>query len=114
MRVTHDNIEDLLIDIRTEKDAIYQQVVRLQTYRLDEFEGHPHKSGMSFIMGLWVTALVRHDDGDWCIEFGEMAGRDTIEDPDAGTDAVDEWRQRVGRVCDECSLTIRPGKYEVF
>lgn len=114
MRVTHDNLADLLSDLRSEKDAIYQRVVRLQTYRLDEDGDNEHKRGQSFIMGLWVTALVRHEDGDWCIEFGEMAGRDTVKYPDAGTDAVDDWRQQVGKVCDDCNLIIRPGKIEVI
>ena len=114
MRVTHDNIEDLLTDLRTEKDSIYMGVVRMQTHRMDEFEGDPNKERTSFIMGLSVSALVRHDDGDWCIEFSEMAGRDTTQSPDEGTDMVDEWRQRVGVLCDQCGLTMRPGKWEVI
>lgn len=114
MRVTHDNIEDLLTDLRTEKDSIYLSVVRMQTYRMDEFEGDPNKARTSYIMGLSISALVRHDDGDWCIEFSEMAGKDTTKNPDDGSDAVDEWRQRVIRLCDACGLTVRPGKWEVI
>ena len=114
MRVTHDNIEDLLADIREERDAIYQKVVRVRAYRLDEHEGDENRSGRVYLMGLWVTALVRHDDGDWCIEFGEAAGHDTTQNPDAGTNVVNEWRLKLELVCKECGLTIRPGKYEVF
>ena len=114
MRVVHDNIDDLLADLRAEASAIYQKVVRVQIHRLDEFSGERHKAGTSFIMGLCVTALVRHDDGDWCIEFAEACGRDDLGHPDGGTDVMLDWRTRVQKLCHELGLKVRPGKIEVI
>lgn len=112
MRVTHEDIDELIKDLRQEADAgaIYKNIVRMRTYRMAE-----NDHGTCYTMGLWVTALIRHEDGDWCVEFGEAAPeQDTQKNPDGGTNIVNEWRDKVHKLCDEFGLQVRSGKFEVY
>lgn len=111
MRIELVTIEDFCAELSTEATAgrIYEGIVRVRTDRMPEQE-----EAISFEVGFWATALVKSGDGDWVLEFGRAAGRDTAGNPDGGTKQAAEWKKQIEAVCEAHDLTLRRGRIEVW
>lgn len=114
MKVEFTNIDDFLDEIAEQRSRIHDRVVRYRVDRVPEQEQH-----ISELVGMWITALVLTEHGEFIVEFGENAGRDVIgesseNDPDCGTAVMVTWLDKLKAVCEKHNLTLRGGKIEVF
>jgi hypothetical protein len=69
---------------------------------------------ISQAIGMWATALVAMDDGEYVMEFGMASGSDGPGSATKGTDLAKQWRSQVADVCERCDLPLRNGKIEVY
>ena len=109
MRVETTTIEDFCDELKQEKDNIYRKVVRVRVDRVPEQEAE-----VTFQVGFWATALVKHPDGEWVVEFGRIAGTDGSSHGDSGSEQADDWRDAINKVAAELDLRVRRGKIEIW
>lgn len=113
MKVELTNIDDVCSEIKEYADKIWRKTVRMRIN-----ENPLDDEGMISEVGLWVTAVVRTEDGDWLLEFGEASGEIYVNDPEEKqrevTDRLAAWRKKIVDVCEDCDLKVRPGKWETW
>lgn len=109
MRIEFGTVEEFCDELREYAPDVLQKTVRVRIDRVAE-----QAEGCSFQVGVWATALVRTGDGDWVLEFGDIAGRDSRATGDAGTARANEWARLVANTARESGLRVRSGKIEVI
>lgn len=109
MRIEFGTIEEFCEELREAAPDVLQKTVRLRIDRVPEQD-----EAVSFQVGVSATALVRTPDGDWVLEFGDIAGRDTVGNGPAGTDRAREWGRLLAATAREVGLRVRAGKIEVI
>jgi hypothetical protein len=110
MRVELDNVDDFLGEINRESDHLWERCVRYQVSRMPEQDDE-----ITFKVGLWLTAIVAKESGNWIIEMFAFSGRDEDDEPRMaeGSNAADAWLSRVRTACEDLDLKLHPGKIEL-
>lgn len=110
MRIETLTIEDFCEELSAEAGLgrIFEDTVRIRVDRAAE-----QKEAITFEVGVWATALIRSEVGEWVLEFGRIAGSDTRA-ANTGSDTAAEWLQKINAVCDRHGLHQRKGKIEVY
>lgn len=109
MRIEFGTIEEFCEELREAAPDVLHKTVRVRIDRVPE-----QAEAVSFQVGVWATALVRTGDGDWVLEFGDIAGRDSPGNKSAGSDRATEWQRLVLATARESGLRVRSGKIEVI
>jgi|TARA_Y100000296_G_C5158858_1_gene250698 hypothetical protein len=115
MRVEVTTIEDFCKELRTEaeKDNVWDKQVRCRIDRTPEQEEET-----SFSIGIWLTAIIDYEQDRFILELGIPTGSDQLysEEPGQinGTARAEGYKERVQEICDDFSLTLRPGKFELY
>lgn len=111
MRVEYNTVDEFLQDLRDEKDSVWEKTVRL---RIDK--GPIDDNEVKHQVGLWLTAIVKKDSGEYVMELGAVCGID-MEDsaPERpGSELANRWKAIVKDTCKELGLKAKPGKYEIL
>lgn len=109
MRITVGTVDDFVSELEADAKEIHESIVRVRVDRDDI-----HGTGTLFSVRLWATAVVAKDTGDHLLEFGSQAGHDEPGIGDyTGSEAADEWKERIKHVAETHGLHVRPGKIEV-
>ncbi len=106
MRVEFGDIAELCKELEYRSENIHEGLVR---FRVD----YQPVSEIATDVGVWITALVHTDKGDYVIEFGQHCGTD-YRDQQTGTAQAELWKSNLFSVCEAHGLTIRGGKIELF
>lgn len=110
MRITFATIDEFCDELAVvDPGNVFERTVRVRIDRMAEQD-----EAITFAVGLWATALVRTDAGDWVMEFGEIAGRDTRNNDNAGSAAAAAWVGQIRSAAEAVGLKLRRGKIEVF
>lgn len=108
MRVEHTNIEGISEEIQRCAKNILEGIVR---FRIDRDE----VSEVATEVGVWVSALVQTDKGDYVIEAGLYAGTDWAQhEKKQGTEQALQWKKQIQTVCNSHELQLCGGKIEVI
>jgi len=113
MIIEFDTLADFLDEIAVEASRIHEKTVRAQTVKAAE-----QAEGVSYKVAYTVTALVKSDDGQWLLQYYDLAGSDEpnrrTNPHRAGSDQAQAWDSQVKETCDQLGLKKRPGRIEVF
>ena len=115
MRVEVTTIEDFCKELRTEadQDHVWDKQVR---YRIDRTPEQEEE--ISFSIGIWLTAIIDYEKDRFILELGIPTGSDLIHaersDASNGTSTAESYKERVQEICDDYSLILRPGKFELY
>lgn len=111
MRVETTNIDDFCSElaIEAEHGRIHENIVRVRIDRIPEQD-----EAISFEVSFWSTAVIDESGGQYVLELGLLAGRDTQAEPNAGSETAADWEKRIQDVCEGHDLTLRHGKIEVI
>lgn len=113
MRVTFATCDEFCAEIERLEDIIWRKEVRVRIDRAPEQDDE-----ITFLIGIWGTAMCRAEDGDFLLEYGELCGTDDTRKgsraPNAGSDAAAIKRGMIAAVCEKSGLLLLPGKTEVY
>ena len=104
MRIEFSSVADFLGELHAEHRNIYQSLVRFRKEEMPEQD-----EAVTFAYGVWLTAIVKHPDGEALLECGIATGSG-----EEGDVKAEEIRSQVAGECKELGLKLRPGKIEAF
>jgi len=112
MRVTITTVEDFCAELSREAAAgtVWRNQIRT---RIDR--GADQEPPISFTVAVWGTAIIKSQDGDYLMEYGEIVGRDDPDDEpkNQGTAAARQRVEMIREVAKNAGLHSLPGKFEV-
>ena len=106
MRIECHSIDDFITNLWTEPPgSVMQKQICVDVTSRDV-------DGIKFMINIQATAVIDlPDGGQYLLQAGEDCGidyRDTTQDY-AGSEKMEEQKDKLKNVCEELGLTIRPG-----
>ena len=111
MRVEVNTPDEFLAELEAEAEHVYEKIVRA---RIDFMWKQDEK--LSRRVGLWMTALIRRDDGDYILECGHDLGSEDcrVKEKMLASAEGDAITNKLLALCRRLGLVLRHGKWEIY
>lgn len=110
MRVEVNTVSEFCAELEADAQHVYEKFVRLRIDTTPEQD-----ENITQVVGLWATALIRKESGDYVLEMGQSYGseRHSRDERHATSAAWEDWH-KIEDCAKRHGLTIREGKWEIL
>lgn len=107
MKVECKTIDQFITELHHDAGSLFGNMVRVRIDRDPEQE-----EGVSFQIVFHATAVVAKPDGEWLLEFSDVAGCDEGKDM-SGSNVAGKWMRSISELAKGKGFEIREGKIEL-